>query len=321
MPKLTKDKKIALIGAGNIGGTLGLLMGLQDMGDIILLDISEGIPQGKSLDIQESLCLIGSNSTVKGSNRYKDIEDADLVIVTAGIPRKPGMSRDDLLTINAKIIQDVGVQIKTYAPNAFVIVVTNPLDVMVWIMQQSTKFPPKKVIGMAGVLDGARMRTFLAEELNVSSEDITTLVLGGHGDTMVPLSRYTSIGGIPLPELVNMGWITQKRIDEIIERTRKGGGEIVNLLKTGSAFYAPALSILTTVKAYLNNTKKILPCAAWCQGEYGLKDIYVGVPVIIGQEGVERILEIPLTEEETSLLHASAEAVRILIQDVKTLMI
>ncbi|OYX95933.1 MAG: malate dehydrogenase, partial [Sphingobacteriia bacterium 35-40-5] len=251
---------------------MALLMALQDMGEIILLDVAEGIPQGKSLDIEESLCLIGSNAVIKGSNDYQDIEDADLVIVTAGIPRKPGMSRDDLLAINTKIIQDVGLQLKTHTPNAFVIVVTNPLDAMVWVMQQATGFSPQKVVGMAGVLDGARLRTFLAAELNVSSEDVTTLVLGGHGDTMVPLSRYTTVGGIPLPELVKMGWITQNRIDEIIERTRNGGAEIVNLLKTGSAFYAPALSVLSIVHAYLNNTKKILACAAWCQGEYGLKD-------------------------------------------------
>ncbi len=319
MLKKTKDKKIALIGSGNIGGTIALLMGLQDMGEIILLDVAEGIPQGKSLDIQESLCLVGSNAVVRGSNNYQDIENADLVIVTAGIPRKPGMSRDDLLAINTKIIQDVGLQLKTHTPDAFVIVVTNPLDVMVWVMQQATGFSPQKVVGMAGTLDGARLRTFLAEELNVSSEDVTTLVLGGHGDTMVPLSRYTTVGGIPLPELVKMGWITQKRIDEIIERTRNGGGEIVNLLKTGSAFYAPALSVLSIVHAYLNNTKKILACAAWCQGEYGLKDIYVGVPVVIGRNGVERILEIPLTKAENDLLQASADAVKTLINDVKKL--
>ncbi|MBS0186001.1 MAG: malate dehydrogenase [Proteobacteria bacterium] len=314
-----KDKKIALIGAGNIGGTMALLMGLQDMGEIVLLDVAEGIPQGKSLDIEESLCLTGSNAVIKGSNTYEDIKNADLVIVTAGIPRKPGMSRDDLLNINAKIIEEIGFKLKTYTPNAFVIVVTNPLDAMVWVMQKATGFSPQKVVGMAGVLDGARMRTFLAQELNVSSEDITTLVLGGHGDTMVLLSRFTSVGGIPLPDLIKMGWITQKRIDEIIERTRNGGGEIVNLLKTGSAFYAPALSVLNIVKAYLNNTKKILPCAAWCQGEYGLKDIYVGVPVIIGKNGVERIIEIPLTETETALLHTSAETVKKLIEDVKKL--
>ncbi len=319
MPKTTKDKKIALIGSGNIGGTIALLMALQDMGEIVLLDIEEGLPKGKSLDIEESLCLVGSNAVIKGSNTYKDIEGADLVIVTAGIPRKPGMSRDDLLSINTKIIQEAGSQIKIHAPDAFVIVVTNPLDAMVWVMQQSTGFSPQKVIGMAGVLDGARMRTFLAEELNVSSEDITTLVLGGHGDTMVPLSRYTTVGGIPLPELVKMGWITEKRIDEIIDRTRNGGGEIINLLKTGSAFYAPALSVLSIVKAYLNNTKKLLPCAAWCQGEYGLHNIYVGVPVIIGRGGVERIVEVPLTDAENALLQTSAEAVKKLIDDVKKL--
>ena len=314
---MTYRKKIALIGAGNIGGTTALLLGLQNMGEIILLDIMEGLPQGKALDIQESLCLMGSTGLVRGGNTYQDIKDADVVIVTAGIPRKPGMSRDDLILINTKIIQDVAQNIKSYAPNAFIIVVTNPLDAMVWVMQQTSECPFEKVVGMAGVLDSARMRTFLAEALNISCDDITACVLGGHGDTMVPLPRYTTVGGIPLPDLVTMGLISGQKVDEIVERTRNGGGEIVNLLKTGSAFYAPALSIITMVKAYLNNQKKLLSCAAWCQGEYGLTNVYVGVPVIIGQKGVERILELPLTQEEHILLLKSADSVKKLIEEIK----
>lgn len=316
---MTNRPKIALIGAGNIGGTLALLLGMQEIGDIVLIDISEGIPQGKSLDISQSYSLTCSDTLLSGSNDYSTLKGSDVIIVTAGIPRKPGMSRDDLLSINAKVIKNVGSHIKTYAPNAFVIVVTNPLDAMVWVMKQATGFSANKVVGMGGILDSARMRTFLAKELNVSVEDVTTFVLGGHGDTMVPLPRYTTIGGIPLPDLVKMNWITDKRINEIVDRTSNGGGEIVNLLKTGSAFYAPALSAMAMAESYLKDKKRLLPCAAWCQGEYGLHDIYVGVPVIIGKNGVERIIELPLTKEEQDLLNKSADAVQKLIGEVSKL--
>lgn len=312
--------KIGLVGAGNIGGTLAFLLALQEIGDIILLDQEEGVARGKSLDIQQSLCLMGSNVKVTGSANYKDLENANVIVVTAGVPRKAGMSRDDLLAINTKVMQEVGWEIKKYAPHAFVIVVTNPLDAMVSVMQEATQFLPQKVVGMAGVLDSARMRTFLAEELNISSEDITTFVLGGHGDTMVPLSQYTTVNGIPLANFVEKGFLSQKRLDEIIQRTRSGGGEIVGLLKTGSAFYAPAVSVFTMIKTYLNDTKKLLPCAAWCQGEYGLNDIYVGVPVIIGQQGVESIIEVPLTDTEKKLFEISVQSVRDLVKEVKNLM-
>ena len=309
--------KIALVGAGNIGGTLALLLGMREIGEVVLIDISEGIPQGKSLDIAQSFSLSGSDTLLSGSNDYAALKDSDVVIVTAGIPRKPGMSRDDLLSINAKVIKDVGSHIKTYAPHAFVIVVTNPLDAMVWVMKQATGFPAHMVVGMGGILDSTRMRTFLAKELNVSIEDVTTFVLGGHGDTMVPLPRYTTVGGIPLPDLVKMKWITEQRINEIVDRTRNGGGEIVNLLKTGSAFYAPAFSAITMAESYLKDKKRLLPCAAWCTGEYGFRDVYVGVPVIIGKNGIERILELPLTPGEQELLTKSANAVEKLIEEVK----
>lgn len=308
--------KIALVGAGNIGGTLALLLGMQELGEVVLIDVSEGIPQGKSLDISQSLSLSSADTPLSGSNDYKALKDSDVIIVTAGIPRKPGMSRDDLLSINAKVIKEVGSQIKTHAPNAFVIVVTNPLDAMVWVMKEATGFSPYKVVGMGGILDSARMRTFLADALNVSVEDVTTFVLGGHGDSMVPLPRYTTVGGIPLPDLVKMNLITDQHIQEIVERTRNGGGEIVNLLKTGSAFYAPAFSAITMAESYLKDKKRLLPCAAWCQGEYGFHDIYVGVPVIIGKSGIERILELPLTQTEKELLNKSANSVKKLIDEV-----
>lgn len=308
--------KIALIGAGMIGGTLAHLAGLRELGDVVLFDIVDGMPQGKSLDIAESAPVEGFDARLKGTSDYKDIEGADVVIVTAGVPRKPGMSRDDLLAINTSIITSVGEGIKQYAPNAFVIVITNPLDAMVWVMREVTGFAPAKVAGMAGVLDSARFRHFLAEEFNVSVEDVTAFVLGGHGDTMVPLVRYSTVAGIPLPDLVKMGWTTQERLDAIVQRTRDGGAEIVGLLKTGSAFYAPASSAIAMAESYLKDKKRVLPCAACLNGEYGLKDIYVGVPAVIGGEGIERIVEITLNADEQEMFDKSVAAVRGLVEAI-----
>src|SRR3954449_5139652 len=278
-------KKIALIGAGQIGGTLAHLVGLKELGDVVLCDIAEGVPQGKSLDIAESSPVDGFDAQYRGTQDYADIQGADVVIVTAGVPRKPGMSRDDLIGINLKVMEAVGNGIKQYAPNAFVICITNPLDAMVWALQKFSGLKPEKIVGMAGVLDSARFRHFLAEEFNVSVEDVTTFVLGGHGDDMVPLIRYSTVGGIPLPDLVSMGWTTKQRIDEIVDRTRKGGGEIVALLKTGSAFYAPAHSAIAMAESYLRDKKRVLPCAAPLKGEYGVRDRYIGVPAVIGAKG------------------------------------
>ncbi|MBP6951111.1 MAG: malate dehydrogenase [Alphaproteobacteria bacterium] len=314
-----KRPKIALIGAGNIGGTLAYLVGLKELGDMVLIDVMEGTPQGKALDIAEASSLEGFNGVFKGTNEYKDIEGADLVIVTAGIPRRPGMSRDDLLDINTKVIRQVGQEIRRYCPHAFVIVITNPLDVMVGIMQEATGIPHERVIGMAGVLDSARFRYFLAQEFNVSAEDVYASVLGGHGDNMVPLIRYSTVAGIPLPDLIQMGWTTRERIEEIVQRTRQGGGEIVNLLKTGSAFYAPASSAIAMAESYLKDKKRIFPCAAWLNGEYGVNDIYVGVPVVIGSKGVEKIIEVPLNSTEKTLFDQSVKAVRDLVAAVKSL--
>ncbi|MBT4879566.1 MAG: malate dehydrogenase [Alphaproteobacteria bacterium] len=309
--------KIALVGAGNIGGTLAYLAGLKELGDVVLLDVVDGIPQGKGLDIAESMPIEGCDGAFYGSTDFQELANSDVVIVTAGIPRKPGMSRDDLISINSDVIQKVGKAIKTHCPKSFVIVITNPLDAMVWEMQKATGFPHKRVVGMAGVLDSARFRYFLAEEFNVSVKDVSAMVLGGHGDSMVPLLRYSSIGGIPLPDLVKMGWTTQKKIDAIVDRTRKGGGEIVGLLKTGSAFYAPASSAITMAEAHLKDTKRLLPCAAWLSGEYGIKDLYVGVPVIIGKEGVERIVEVPLDSKEQEEFERSVDSVKSLIDQLK----
>ncbi len=286
--------KIALIGSGQIGGTLAHLVGLKELGDVVMFDIAEGIPQGKALDIAQSSPVDGFDAAYTGANSYEAIAGAKVCIVTAGVPRKPGMSRDDLLSINLKVMEQVGAGIKKYAPDAFVICITNPLDAMVWALQKASGLPPKKVVGMAGVLDSSRFRYFLADEFNVSVEDVTAFVLGGHGDTMVPLTKYSTVAGIPLPDLVRMGWTSQARIDEIVDRTRNGGAEIVNLLKTGSAFYAPAASAIAMAESYLRDKKRVLPCAAWLNGEYGMKDIYVGVPVVIGAKGVERIVEIEL---------------------------
>ena len=306
-------KKIALIGAGMIGGTLAHLIGLKELGDVVLFDIVEGVPDGKSLDIWQAGAVEGFDAKYKPANAYADIEGADVIIITAGVPRKPGMSRDDLLSINIKVMDQAGAGIKKYAPNAFVIVITNPLDAMVWALQKACGLPKNRVIGMAGVLDTARFRTFLAEEMKVSVEDVTALVLGGHGDDMVPIARYSTVAGIPLPDLVKMGWIRQDRLDAIIERTRKGGGEIVNLLKTGSAFYAPASSAIQMAESYLKDKRRVLPCAAYLNGEYGVKGLYVGVPVVVGGNGIERIVEIDLNAAERAMFQKSVESVKGLI--------
>lgn len=310
-------KKIALIGAGQIGGTLALLAGQKELGDVVLLDITEGVPEGKGLDIYQSSPIEGFDCNYTGSTDYSQMKGADVVIVTAGVPRKPGMSRDDLIGINTGVIKSVGEQIKQHAPDAFVIVITNPLDVMVAIMQQTTGFDPKKVVGMAGVLDAARFRTFLSMEFGVSVEDVQAAVMGGHGDTMVPLARYSSVGGVPLPDLVKMGWTTQERIDQIVQRTRDGGAEIVKYLKTGSAFYAPAAAAIQMAESYLKDKKRILPCAAYLTGQYGVKDLYVGVPCIIGANGVEKIVELQLTSEEQAMFDNSVSAVKELMEAAK----
>jgi malate dehydrogenase len=310
-------KKIALIGAGQIGGTLALLIGLKNLGDVVLFDIVDGVPQGKALDIAQAGPVEGYDARFLGTNNYDDIKGADVVIVTAGVPRKPGMSRDDLLGINAKVIREVGAAIKKNCPQAFVIVITNPLDAMVWVMREASGLPHSKVVGMAGVLDSARFRAFLAEEFKVSVEDVTGFVLGGHGDTMVPLVRYSTVAGIPLPDLVKKGWTTQARLDAIVQRTRDGGAEIVGLLKTGSAFYAPASSAIQMAESYLLDKKRVLPCAAHLNGEYGVKDLYVGVPVVLGAGGVERVVEIDLDASERAMFDKSVSAVRGLIDAVR----
>src|SRR5437762_1005551 len=306
-------KKIALIGAGMIGGTLAHLAAMRELGDIVLFDVVEGVPQGKALDLNQATPVYGADSLLKGTSDYADIAGADVCIVTAGVPRKPGMSRDDLLGINLKVMKAVGEGIKTHAPNAFVICITNPLDAMVWALREFSGLPHHMVVGMAGVLDSARFRRFLADEFNVSVEDVTAFVLGGHGDTMVPMPRFSTVAGIPLPDLVKMGWTSQARIDEIVDRTRNGGAEIVNLLKTGSAFYAPAASAIAMAESYLLDRKRVLPCAAWLNGEYGVKDMYVGVPVVIGSNGVERIVEIELAGKDRDAFEKSVGAVQGLV--------
>ena len=309
--------KIALIGSGNIGGTLAHLAGIKELGDIVLFDIAEGIPQGKALDIAESSPVEGFDCAVSGANDYAEIAGSDVVIVTAGVARKPGMSRDDLVGINSKVMMAVGDGIKNNCPEAFVICITNPLDAMVGVLQQSSGLPVNRVVGMAGILDSARFRYFLAEEFNVSVKDVTAFVLGGHGDTMVPLTRYSTVAGIPVPDLIKMGWSTVDRIEKIVQRTRDGGAEIVGLLKTGSAFYAPASSAIEMAEAYLKDQKRLLPCAAYVDGKYGLEGMYVGVPVIIGKNGVERIIEITLNEEEQNMFNHSVSAVKTLNDIVK----
>ena len=311
--------KIALIGAGAIGGTLAHLIGIKELGDVVLFDIMDGIPQGKALDLAESSPVEGFDSRFSGTKSYAGIRGAAVIIVTAGVPRKPGMSRDDLIGINTSVMEEVGAGIKKYAPHAFVICITNPLDVMVGILRDACGLPHNKVVGMAGVLDSARFQYFLAEEFNVSVEDVTAFVLGGHGDSMVPSIRYSTVAGIPLPDLIKMKWSTQKRIDDIVMRTRMGGGEIVNLLKTGSAFYAPASSAIAMAESYLKDKKRVLPCAAYLRGEYGVKGIYVGVPVVIGAKGVERIVEVKLDPTERSMFRKSVKAVRDLVTVTKNL--
>ena len=311
--------KIALIGAGQIGGTLAHLAALKELGDVVLFDIAEGTPQGKALDIAESGPVDKFDASLKGTNDYADIAGADVCIVTAGVPRKPGMSRDDLLGINLKVMKSVGEGIKANAPDAFVICITNPLDAMVWALQQYSGLPAEKVVGMAGVLDAARFRHFLSLEFDVSMKDVTAFVLGGHGDTMVPLTRYSTVAGIPLPDLVEMGWTTQDKLDAIVQRTRDGGAEIVGLLKTGSAFYAPAASAIEMAEAYLKDQKRLLPCAAWVDGALGLNGIYVGVPTVIGAGGIERIVDIKMHKDEQAMFDKSVDAVKGLVEACKAI--
>ncbi|MCH8240143.1 MAG: malate dehydrogenase [Proteobacteria bacterium] len=309
--------KIALVGAGMIGGTLAHLAGLKELGDVVLFDIAEGLPEGKALDLSQSAPIEGFDSHLKGTSEYAGIKGANVIIVTAGVARKPGMSRDDLLEINLKVMSQVGAGIRKYAPKAFVICITNPLDAMVWALQKTSGLPRNMVVGMAGVLDSARFRTFLAQEFDVSVEDVTAFVLGGHGDTMVPLPRYSAVAGIPLPDLIKMKWITKKRLDEIVQRTRDGGAEIVGLLKTGSAYYAPASAAIAMAESYLKDKKRVLPCAAYLNGEYGVKGLYVGVPVVIGARGMERVVEIELNASERKEFMSSVEAVKALVEACK----
>ncbi len=311
--------KIALIGAGQIGGTLAHLAALKELGDVILFDIAEGVPQGKALDIAEAGPSEKFDARVTGTNSYADIAGADVCIVTAGVARKPGMSRDDLLGINLKVMKSVGEGIRDNAPDAFVICITNPLDAMVWALREFSGLPHHKVCGMAGVLDSARFRHFLAEEFGVSMKDVTAFVLGGHGDTMVPLVRYSTVAGVPLPDLVEMGWTSQQKLDAIVQRTRDGGAEIVGLLKTGSAFYAPATSAIEMAEAYLKDQKRVLPCAAHVDGAFGLKGMYVGVPAVIGAGGVERILDIKMTRDEQAMFDSSVAAVNGLVAACKAI--
>ncbi len=310
-------KKIGLVGGGQIGGTLAHLIGLKELGDVVLFDIVEGLPQGKSLDIAQSAPVSGFDALYRGTQDYADLEGADVVIVTAGVPRKPGMSRDDLLGINLKVMRAVGDGLRRHAPDAFVVCITNPLDAMVWALREISGLPANKVVGMAGVLDSARFRHFLAEEFSISVEDVTAFVLGGHGDSMVPLPRYSTVGGIPLPDLVRMGWTTQEKLDAIVQRTRDGGAEIVGLLKTGSAFYAPAASAIAMAESYLKDKKRLLPCAAHLSGQYGVKDMFIGVPAVIGAGGVERVVEIELSADERAAFDGSVASVRGLIDAVK----
>ncbi len=314
---MASRKKIGLVGAGNIGGTLAHLAALKELGDVVLFDVVEGLPQGKALDISQSLAVEKLDASVKGTNDYADLKGADVVIVTAGIARKPGMSRDDLVNTNTGIVSTVAANLKQHCPEAFVIVITNPLDAMVWVMQQQTGFNPKKVVGMAGVLDSGRFSHFISEATGASHRDVTTFVLGGHGDTMVPVVNYSTVGGIPLTDLVKMGTIKQDALDKIVQRTRDGGAEIVGLLKTGSAFYAPAASAIKMAQSYLKDEKQLLPCAAYLSGEYGQKDLYVGVPCIIGKNGVEKIVEIALPAEQKAQFEKSVAAVRELCGGIK----
>ncbi len=310
-------KKIALIGAGQIGGTLAHLITIRELGDIVIFDILEGVPEGKALDIAQSAAITGTDIDLKGTNEYVDIKGVDVAIITAGIPRKPGMSRDELLNINLKVMQQVAAGVQKYCPNAFVIILTNPLDAMVWAFQQASGLPKHKVVGMAGVLDTARFRYFLAEAFDVSLQDVNAFVLGGHGNTMVPLIRYSSIGGISLPDLVKTNWISAAKLDAIVRRVRDGGAEIVGLLKTGSAYYAPATAAIEMAESYLKNKKRILPCAAYLNGEYGVIGLYIGVPTVISDAGVERVIEIDLNGVEREDFMNSVEAVRRLVEEAQ----
>jgi len=312
-------KKIALIGAGHIGGTLAHLIGLKELGDVVLFDIVGGVPQGKALDLAQASPVAGFDAKIAGADDYAAIAGADVVIVTAGVPRQPGMSRDDLLTINLGVIAKVGEGVKKYAPGAFVICVTNPLDVMVWALQKISGLPTNMVVGMAGVLDSSRFRYFLAEEFNVSVEDVSAFVLGGHGDDMVPSLRYSTVAGVPLPDLVAIGWTTQERLAAIVERTRKGGGEIVGLLKTGSAYYAPATAAIAMTESYLKDKRRVLPCAAYLTGQYGVDGLYIGVPVVIGAGGAEKVLEIKFDAAEKAMFEKSVASVRAVIDAAKAL--
>ena len=314
---MNKKNKIALVGAGNIGGTLAHLASLKNLGDVVLVDVNDGVAKGKALDISQSSAVEGFSAEISAGNDFSLIENSDVVIVTAGIARKPGMSRDDLLATNTSIIKSVGENIKKFAPNAFVIVITNPLDAMVYVMQKVSGLPKNKVVGMAGVLDSSRMSYFLSEEFNVSIDNVHSCVLGGHGDTMVPLIRYSTIAGIPIPDMLKMGFSSTQKIAEIVQRTRDGGAEIVKLLGSGSAFYAPASSALEMAESYLFDKRKILPIAANLQGEYGLNDLYIGVPAIIGKNGVERIIELQLNAEEKIMFDSSVEAVKKLVAEIK----
>ncbi len=309
--------KIALIGAGSIGGTLAHLAGLKELGDVVLFDIVKGVPQGKALDIVEASPVEGFDAKVLGANSYRAIRGADLVVVTAGIPRKPGMSRDDLIGINTRVMEAVGAGIKANCPKAFVICITNPLDAMVWALREASGLAHNKVVGMAGILESASFRFFLGDEMGVSVRVVTAFVLGGHGDTMLPLVRYSTVSGIPLPDLVKMGWISKPRLEQIIQRTRDGGAEIVGLLKTGSAFYAPATAAIEMAESYLKDQKRVLPCAAYLNGQYGVRGLYVGVPVVIGAKGVERIVEVALNKSERAQFQKSVASVRGLIASVK----
>ena len=312
--------KIALIGAGNIGGTLAHLIGLKELGDVVMFDVFPGVAAGKALDIMQSGPVDGFDSNMSGTKDYAQIAGSDVVIVTAGFPRMPGMSRDDLIGKNAGVIAEVAEGIKTHCPNAFVICITNPLDAMVWVMKEKSGLPANKVVGMAGVLDSSRFQLFLAQEFGVSVEDVRAFVLGGHGDTMVPLTRYSTVAGIPVPDLIKMGWTTQAKIDVIVDRTANGGGEIVKLLERGSAFYAPAASAIAMAEAYLKDKKRVLPCAAWLTGQYGMNELYVGVPVVIGAGGIERIVEIELNPTEKAAFEKSCAAVRELVEAAKSLL-
>lgn len=311
--------RIALIGAGNIGGTLAHLVGLKELGDVVLFDVFGGLAAGKALDIEQASPIEGFDAALEGGADYAAIAGANVVIVTAGFPRQPGMSRDDLISKNASVITEVAAGIRRHCPQAFVIVITNPLDAMVWVMREKSGLPPHKIVGMAGVLDSARLRLFLAREFGVSVEDVTAFVLGGHGDAMVPLVRYATVAGIPLPDLIGMGWTTAERINAIVARTANGGGEIIKLLERGSAFYAPASAAIAMAESYLKDKKRVLACAAWLTGQYGISDLYVGVPVIIGAGGVERVVELALNETEKKAFEKSCAGVRALIETARTL--